>query len=69
MELSAHIRSKRLACAYYEPIRAVIYVLEDTTESRHHDLTHLGENTANLALSDADDCGSPRASSTRCHSH
>ncbi|KAF9221022.1 hypothetical protein BS17DRAFT_713109 [Gyrodon lividus] len=33
--------SGRLGCAYYDPIKCVVYVLEDTQEGAHHDLTKM----------------------------
>ncbi|KAF9242539.1 muts domain V-domain-containing protein [Melanogaster broomeanus] len=37
--LTAFCQQGRLGCAYYDPIKCVIYVLEDTQEGVHHDLT------------------------------
>jgi hypothetical protein len=34
--------SGRIGCAYYEPVQSTIYVLEDTAESLHFDLTRMG---------------------------
>ncbi|KIJ17739.1 hypothetical protein PAXINDRAFT_175534 [Paxillus involutus ATCC 200175] len=33
--------SGRLGCAYYDPIKCAVYVLEDTQEDAHHDLTKM----------------------------
>ena len=34
--------SLRVGCAYYDPVQASIYVLEDTQETSHFDLTKMG---------------------------
>ena len=38
------IRSGRVACAYYEPLKGLLYVLEDTQETPHFDLTRMREH-------------------------
>ncbi|KAJ7505221.1 muts domain V-domain-containing protein [Mycena galericulata] len=37
--LAAHCQHGRLGCAYYDPIKCMIYVLEDTQETAHFELT------------------------------
>lgn len=34
-------RSGRLGAAYYDPFKATLYLLEDTADSTHFDLTHM----------------------------
>lgn len=34
----------RLACAYYDPVKRFVYVLEDTEENVHLDLTKMRES-------------------------
>jgi hypothetical protein len=41
--LSDEVHSSRVGCAYYDPSLAIIYVLEDTNESNHHDLIKMGK--------------------------
>ena len=38
------IRRGRVACAYYEPLKGLLYVLEDTQETPHFDLTRMREH-------------------------
>lgn len=33
----------RVACAYYDPVKRFVYVLEDTEENVHFDLTKMRE--------------------------
>ena len=35
--------SGRVGCAYYDPVKCVIFVLEDTQETSHFDLTKMRE--------------------------
>ncbi|KIK07942.1 hypothetical protein K443DRAFT_128726 [Laccaria amethystina LaAM-08-1] len=53
------IRSGRVACAYYEPMKGLLYVLEDTQETPHFDLTRMLLEQANpdiiLSSSKSDD--------------
>ncbi|KAJ7069760.1 DNA mismatch repair protein MutS [Mycena amicta] len=37
--LAAYSQHGRVACAYYDPVKCIIYVLEDTQETRHYELT------------------------------
>ncbi|KAI0688883.1 DNA mismatch repair protein MutS [Earliella scabrosa] len=37
--LTEGIHSGRVACAYYDPVKCTIYVLEDTPDNKHFDLT------------------------------
>jgi hypothetical protein len=34
--------SGRIGCAYFDPVQRLIYILEDTPESSHFDLTKMG---------------------------
>ena len=34
--------SGRIGCAYYDPVKCIVYVLEDTQEGAHYDLTKMG---------------------------
>ncbi|KAH7885327.1 DNA mismatch repair protein MutS [Phlebopus sp. FC_14] len=51
--------SGRIGCAYYEPVRSVVHVLEDTRDDLHHDLTKMLVKQASpdviLTSSKADD--------------
>lgn len=38
------MHSYRIGCAYYDPVKLVMYVLEDTAESSHFDVTKLRES-------------------------
>ena len=38
---STCLLSYRLACAYYDPSKSAIFILEDTAESRHFDVLKL----------------------------
>ncbi|KAG8214591.1 DNA mismatch repair protein mutS [Butyriboletus roseoflavus] len=40
-DVSHIFASGRIGCAYYDPIKSVLYVLEDTQESVHYDLTKM----------------------------
>ncbi|EIN12874.1 hypothetical protein PUNSTDRAFT_111245 [Punctularia strigosozonata HHB-11173 SS5] len=57
--LAATCHRGRLGCAYYEPVQATVYVLEDTNDSVHFDLTKMLFEQANpdivLTGSRADD--------------
>ncbi|KAF8470530.1 hypothetical protein JB92DRAFT_2838413 [Gautieria morchelliformis] len=33
--------SGRLGATYYNPLKATLYILEDTTDPAHYDLTHM----------------------------
>ncbi|KAI9573599.1 DNA mismatch repair protein MutS [Boletus coccyginus] len=40
--VASHVRaSGRIGCAYYDPVKCVVYVLEDTQEGTHYDLTKM----------------------------
>ncbi|KAF8517335.1 muts domain V-domain-containing protein [Gautieria morchelliformis] len=39
--LSVSCHHGRLGAAYYDPLKATLYILEDTTDSAHYDLTRL----------------------------
>ncbi|KDQ62441.1 hypothetical protein JAAARDRAFT_189767 [Jaapia argillacea MUCL 33604] len=39
--LATTCQSGRMGCAYYDPVKAIIYVLEDTQETPHFDLTRM----------------------------
>ncbi|TFK74859.1 hypothetical protein BDN72DRAFT_832972 [Pluteus cervinus] len=45
--LTAWCQHGRLGCAYYDPVRYMIYLLEDTQESAHFDLTAMLLEQAN----------------------
>ncbi|GLB38388.1 putative ATPase domain of DNA mismatch repair MUTS family protein [Lyophyllum shimeji] len=57
--LAAWCKLGRLGCAYYDPVKCVLYVLEDTQESPHFDLTTMLLEQSNpdivLTSSKADD--------------
>ena len=38
-QLIEDVCSGRVACAYYDPVKCTIYVLEDTPDNKHFDLT------------------------------
>lgn len=44
MLTNMHIRSFRVGCAYYDPVKQMMYVLEDIVESSHYDTTRLCEH-------------------------
>ncbi|KAF7298995.1 MutS 5 [Mycena indigotica] len=37
--LAAYAQRGRVACAYYDPVKCIIYYLEDAVETRHYELT------------------------------
>lgn len=57
--LSAWCSHGRVACAYYEPLKGLLYILEDTQETPHFDLTRMLLEQANpdiiLSSSKSDD--------------
>jgi hypothetical protein len=40
------IRSGRVGCAYYDPVECILYVMEDTQDSGHYDLTRMSTEFA-----------------------
>lgn len=37
------MHSGRVGFAYYDPIKCVVFVLEDAEETAHYDLTQMGQ--------------------------
>lgn len=50
-ELVPDLSSGRIGCAYHDPTKGVIYVLEDTEESSHFDLTKMREHSQTFIVS------------------
>lgn len=40
--------SGRMACSYFDPATGILYVMEDTEENRHFDLSIRGECTGTV---------------------
>lgn len=50
--MAVFCQSGRLGCAYYDPLKCVVYVLEDSREDTHYDLTKMlvEHNTPDIIL-------------------
>ncbi|KAL1722791.1 DNA mismatch repair protein MutS [Schizophyllum commune] len=53
--LTAWCQHGRMACAYYDPVKCIVYVLEDTQETPHLDLTQTSQPDIILTSSRGDD--------------
>ncbi|KAM5533149.1 hypothetical protein V8D89_013197 [Ganoderma adspersum] len=39
VQITHELSSGRVACAYYDPVKCIVYVMDDTPENQHFDLT------------------------------